>query len=143
MSLHTQLLEDMKNAMKSGDRTRLDAVRFLRSEIKNYEIDHGEQDDEGVLGIIARQVKQMNDSIQEYRKGDREDLAAEEELKLAILKEYLPAQMSDEELRTIVNEVVAQSAGAQMGPVIGQVMARVKGQADGGRVSTMVREALS
>lgn len=143
MSLQTQLLEDMKNAMKSGDRTRLDAVRFLRSEIKNYEIDNGEQDDEGVLAIIARQVKQMNDSIQEYRKGDREDLAADEELKLAILKEYLPAQMSDDELRAIVKEVVTQSAGAQMGPVIGQVMARVKGQADGGRVSTMVREELA
>jgi uncharacterized protein len=142
MSLQTQLIEDMKQAMKSGDRTRLDAIRFLRSEIRNYEIDNGEQDDEGVLAIIARQVKQMKESIEEYRKGDREDMAADEELKLAVLQEYLPTQMSDDELRAIVKEVVGKSAGAQMGPVIGQVMAQVKGKADGGRVSAMVREEL-
>lgn len=141
MSLQTQLIEDMKQAMKSGDRTRLDAIRFLRSEIKNYEIDHGEQDDSGVLTIVARQIKQINESIEGYEKGGRTDLVAEERAKQAVLEGYMPEQLSDDQLKTIVNEVLAQNPGAQMGPVIGQVMSRVKGKADGGRVSALVRAA--
>lgn len=142
MSLQTQLVEDMKQAMKSGDRTRLDAIRFLRAEVKNYEIDNGEQNDEGVLTIITRQIKQINESIEGYEKGGRQDLADEERTKLAVLESYMPAQLSDEELAKIISEVVAQNPGAQMGPVIGQVMSKVKGKADGGRVSALVKAAL-
>jgi uncharacterized protein len=142
MSLQNQLIEDMKQAMKSGDRVRLDAIRFLRSEIKNYEIDHGDQDDAGVETLIAKQTKQMRESIEEYKKGGRQDLADDEQAKLTILEKYLPEQMSDEELQVIVNEVLAHTPTPQMGPVIGQVMSRVKGKADGGRVSALVKAAL-
>ena len=82
MSLSKQLIDEMKQAMKDGDKVKLAVVRFLRSEIKNYEIDHGEQDDAGVEKIVAKQVKQVKESIEEYQKAGRNDLVSEEEAKL-------------------------------------------------------------
>lgn len=142
MPLQNQLVEDMKQAMKAGDRIRLDVIRFLRAEIKNFEIDNGAQDDAGVLAIIGRQIKQVNESIEGYEKGGRADLAAEERAKLAILQSYMPEQLSDDALNQIIAEVIAQNPSPQMGPIIGQVMSKVKGQADGGRVSALVKAAL-
>jgi len=133
----------MKQAMKAGDKARLGVIRFLRSEIKNYEIDHGQQDDLGVEKIIAKQVKQVRESLEEYQKAGRDDLVKEEQVKLAILEEYLPEQLSDEEIQTIIKEVLAALDNPQMGPVIGQVMSKAQGKADGGRVSALVREALA
>lgn len=143
MSLREQLTEDMKNAMRARDGVRLNAIRFLLSELKNYEIDHGEQTDDGTQKVIAKQVKQMKEAIEEYRRGNREDLVADESEKVKILEEYLPAQMTDDELRAVVAEVVAANPGAQPGPLTGQVMQRVKGQADGSRVSAMIAAVLA
>ncbi len=143
MSLSQQLIDDMKQAMKSGDKVKLDTVRFLRSQIKNFEIDNGEQDDLGVEKIVAKQVKQVKESIEEYQKAGRDDLVAEEEGKLKVLESYLPEQMSDEELNQVIKEVLSGLENPQMGPAIGQVMAKVQGKADGSKVSELVRQALS
>ena len=129
--------------MKDGDKVKLAVVRFLRSEIKNYEIDHGEQDDVGVEKIVAKQVKQVKESIEEYQKAGRSDLVSEEEAKLKFLEEYLPEQMSDEEIQVVIDEVLQGVDSPQMGPVIGQVMGKVQGKADGNKVSQLVRQSLA
>lgn len=143
MSFSQQLVDEMKQAMKGGDKVKLSVVRFLRSEIKNYEIDHGEQDDAGIEKIVAKQVKQVKESIEEYQKAGRDDLVAAEEPKLKILEAYLPEQMSDQEVQAIIDKVLKNTENPQMGPVIGQVMAKVQGKADGGKVSGLVRQALA
>lgn len=136
-------MEDMKQAMRDRNTVKLGVVRFLMSEIKNYEIDNGEQDDAGVTKLIQKQVKQMKDAISEFDKAGRTDLVEEESAKVAILETYLPQQMSDDELGKIVDDVLAATDNKQMGPVMAEVMKRVAGQADGGRVSAMVRSKLS
>ena len=143
MSLNQQLINDMKQAMRDGDKVRLGTIRFLRAEIKNFEIDHGEQDDAGVEKIVAKQVKQVKESISEYKKGGRDDLVSAEEAKLKILEEYLPEQLSDDEIKSIIDEVLSGNDEPQMGPVIGQVMAKVQGKADGGKVAQLVKAALA
>ena len=143
MSLSQQLIDDMKQAMKAGDKVKLSVIRFLRSEIKNYEIDHGEQDDAGIEKIVAKQVKQVKESITEYKKAGRDDLVSEEEPKLKILEEYLPEQMSDEELQVVIDEVLSTMDNPEIGPAIGQVMGKVQGKADGSKVSALVRQALA
>jgi uncharacterized protein len=142
MSLSQQLVDEMKQALKDGDKVKLSVIRYLRSEIKNYEIDHGEQDDAGVEKIVAKQVKQVKESIEEFQKAGRDDLVSAEKPKLKILEEYLPEQMSDEEIQTVVNEVLESMENPQMGPVIGQVMKKVQNKADGSKVSQLVRQAL-
>jgi len=143
MSLKDQLMEDMKNAMRSRDSAKLDVIRFLRSEIKNIEIDHGDQDDAGVLKIVARQIKSMKDANTEFINAGREDLAQENDSKIAILETYMPAQLSDSELEEIVKSTIETSEDKNMGKIIGQVVAKTEGKADGGRISQMVRKLLS
>ncbi|MBU0974445.1 GatB/YqeY domain-containing protein [Patescibacteria group bacterium] len=155
MNLKTQLIEDMKQAMKAKDTIKLGVVRFLRSEIKNFEIDNGEQDDKGVVRIIASQVKKIKDVLVDFKSAGRDDLVAKEEAKVAILEAYLPQQMSDEELREVVSKIVGETEdkvngeareGAlgqkNVGKLIGVVIRVVDGKADGGRVSAMVKEQL-
>jgi hypothetical protein len=143
MSLKLDLREDMKQAMKAHDALKLDTVRSVISEVRNFEIDNGEQDDAGVQKIIAKLVKQWQDAIVDFKAADRTDLITETESKLQILKAYLPEQLSDEKLQAIVQEVVAAAPVKTMGPIIGQVMQRVAGQVDGGRVSAAVKAALA
>lgn len=143
MSLGQKLIDDMKQAMKGGDKVRLSVIRFLRSAIKNFEIDHGEQDDAGIEKIVAKQVKQIKESIEEYQKANRDDLVSEEKAKLKVLEEYLPEQMSDEEILTIINEVLKGVENPQIGPIIGQVMGKVQSKADGNKVSQLVRQVLA
>lgn len=140
--LKQTITDNMKLAMKAREMEKLTVLRSMLSEIKNYEIDNGDQGDEGVLKVVAKMVKQVRESIVEYEKGGRQDLVAEEKLKLAVLEEYLPKQMSDDELRKIVAEVIANTENKAMGPIVGQVMKKVAGVADGGRVSKMVQELL-
>lgn len=143
MSLKDQLMEDMKNAMRARDSAKLDVIRFLRSEIKNIEIDHGDQDDAGVLRIVARQIKSMKDANTEFINAGREDLAKDNDSKIALLETYMPAQLSDSELEAIVKSTIESSEDKNMGKIIGQVVAKTEGQAEGGRVSQMVRKLLS
>lgn len=142
MTIQEKLMEDMKQAMRDKNMVKLGVIRFLRSEIKNFEIDNGEQDDEGVLKIITSQVKKMKDAVSEFKKAGRDETVKEEEEKIAFMQEYLPAQMSDEELEAIVSKVIEEAEDKNMGKLIGAVMKEVGGKADGGRVSALVRAKL-
>ncbi len=141
MSLKKQLIEEMKKAMKSGDKVRLGVVRMLRSQIKNVEINEGELDDAGVQKVVKQQVKQWKDALQDYVEAGREDLVEETEAKLAILQEYMPEQLSEEKIKEIITEVKQTSGVTEVGPLIGQVMAKVGDKADGSLVAKLVREA--
>lgn len=140
--LKNQLYEDMKTAMKAHDAQKLGVVRFVISQVKNWEIDNGEQDDAGIQKIIASEVKKMKDANVEFEKGGRQDLVDEEKAKIVLMEEYLPKQMSDEELAQIVKEVVSSATDKNFGMIMKSVMAKVQGKADGGRVSAMVKQSL-
>lgn len=142
MNLQEQLMEDMKQAMRDKNMLKLGVIRLLRSEIKNFEIDNGPQDDAGVQKVIASQVKKMKDALIEFKNAGRDDIVADEEAKLVIMEAYLPQQLSDEELETIVTRVVAAAEDKNMGKLIGVVMKEVAGKADGNRVSALVRSKL-
>jgi len=142
MSLKITLMEDMKAAMRSGEALKRDTVRTIMSEVKNFEIDNGEQDDSGVQKIISKLVKQFQDALGDFKTAGREDLISETQDKLAILEAYLPTQMSDESLKNMVAEIVAAAPVKAMGPIIGQVVKKAAGLADGGRISAAVRSAL-
>ena len=147
MSLKEQLTMHMKEAMKAKQTVRLGTIRQLRSAIKNKEIDLGrELDDQAVTAVIATQVKQRRESAQMYRENDRPELADKEEAELAILQEYLPAQLGEAELRDIVAAVIAEvgaTSPKDMGKVMPVVMSKTKGAADGKLVNQLVRELLA
>ena len=151
MSLKEQLTEDMKTAMKAKEegKQRLAVIRMVRSAIRQQEIDgNGKQalDDEGVIAIISKEVKMRKDSLEEFKKGDRQDLVAQTEAEIAVLMPYLPQQLSEEEIRTFVQEAVEKSGAASqkdMGKVMGLLMPKVKGRADGKLVNSIVREMLN
>jgi hypothetical protein len=147
MSLKTQITEDMKSAMKAGEKDRLKVVRLIRAAIKQVEIDERvELDDPGVLAVLTKMVKQRRDSVEQFEKGNREDLAAIERDEIAVLKNYLPEQLSADDLAALVDEVIA-ATGAEsirdMGKVMGQIKAKAAGRADMGAVSTTVKERLN
>ncbi|HEY5672709.1 MAG TPA: GatB/YqeY domain-containing protein [Malonomonas sp.] len=147
MGLKDQLTNDMKEAMKAKQTERLSTIRQLRSAIKNKEIDlKQELDDDAVVGVIGTLVKQRRESAQMYRDNDRPELADKEEAELAVLLDYLPTQLSEDELREIVAAVIAEagvSSLKDLGKVMPQVIARTKGKADGKLVSQLVREQLA
>src|SRR5690606_29532525 len=122
-----QLTQDMKTALKSKNKEALEAIRFLLAQVKNAEIDKPNRESlttEEFTKVVRKLVKNAEEAIQQYRDGNREDLVSEEEKKVVIWKGYLPQQLSEEELESIINEVVAKVPHAdQMGPIIGQVMA--------------------
>jgi len=147
MSLKNQITEDMKSAMKAGEKDRLKVVRLIRAAIKQVEIDKRiELDDAAVLAVLDKMVKQRRDSVDQFEKGNREDLAAIERAEIAVLEDYLPEQLSADELAAMVDEVIA-ATGAEgirdMGKVMGQIKARAAGRADMGAVSTTVKERLN
>lgn len=146
MSLKDQLTADMKEAMKAKQPERLGTIRQLRSAIKNKEIDLGKElDDDAVIGVIGTQVKQRREAAQMYRDNQRPELADKEEAELAVLQGYLPAQLSEKEIRQIVCEVIAEVGATSLkdlGKVMPQVMARTKGAAEGKLVNQLVREQL-
>ena len=151
MSLKEQLTEDMKTAMKAKEegKQRLAVIRMVRSAIRQQEIDgNGKQalDDEGVIAIISKEVKMRKDSLEEFKQGDRQDLVAQTEAEIAVLMPYLPQQLSEEEIRTFVKEAVEKSGASSqkdMGKVMGLLMPKVKGRADGKLVNSIVREMLN
>jgi len=147
MSLKGQITEDMKSAMKAGDKDRLKVVRLMLSAVKQIEIDKRiEIDDAGVLAVLGKMVKQRRDSVEQFEKGDREDLAKIERDEIAVLEQYLPAQLSAEELTALIDEAI-KASGAEgirdMGKVMGQIKAKAAGRADMGAVSAAVKERLS
>lgn len=143
MSLRQQLTEEMKNAMRAKDQTKLDTVRFVLAQIKNAEIDlHREMNDEEIITLMKKEVKNRKDAIEQFRQAGRNELVTDEENKLAVIHSFLPAEMSDAELSNIVERVVSENTGENFGQIMQKVMAEVKGMADGGRVSAMVKNKL-
>ncbi|MCA9369660.1 MAG: GatB/YqeY domain-containing protein [Pseudomonadales bacterium] len=143
MPTKASLTDDMKTAMKARDTQKLGVIRFLLSELKNEEIDNGELDEVGIETVIARQIKQTKESIEELQKSGRDELVAEETAKLAVLQSYLPAPLSEDELQAVVSQVVATTDNPNMGQVITAVKAKVGTRAEGSVIATMVKEALS
>ena len=146
MSLKNQITEDMKSAMKAGDKDRLKTVRLIMAAIKQVEVDQRtELDDAGVLSVLDKMVKQRRDSVEQFEKGGRDDLAAIEKAEIEVLEDYLPEQLSEAELAALVDEVIAATGAGgmrDMGKVMGQIKARAAGRADMGAVSATVKQRL-
>lgn len=144
MSLKDQITDDMKTYMKEKNKIALDAVRMLRSEIKNVEIDGGELDDAGVQKVIASAIKRRKDAADQYNDAGRPELAEKEMQEAEILGKYMPEQLSEDEVKAIVAEAcegVDTSDKKMFGKVMQAVMAKAGGRADGKIVNQLVREA--
>lgn len=146
MSLKARLNDDMKLAMKSQDKFRLSVIRMVRSAILNVEIDKkAELSDDEVLVVLNREVKQRNDSLQEFKNANREDLASKTEREIAILMEYMPQQLSREELEALVQEAVTETGASSkkdMGKIMQYLMPKIQGRADGKLVNQIVQQYL-
>jgi len=145
--LKAQIIDDMKAAMKSGEKARLGVIRLITAAIKQREVDERiELDDEQVLIVLDKMVKQRRDSIKQYTDAGREDLAAIEEAEVEIIQAYLPAALSEDEVAAIVEAAIAQTGAtsmADMGKVMGIVKPQVQGRGDMGAVSGIVKQKLS
>jgi uncharacterized protein YqeY len=145
--LKEKLTDELKQAMRAGDKTRCSVIRLVMAAVKNAEkARQAELDDGDVLGIIAKEVRQRNESIEAFKQGNRQDLVAKEEAELAILQEYLPQQMSREEIiaevRRVIGEVGAQGP-SDKGKVMPRLIAELKGKADGRDINAVVTELLA
>ncbi len=147
MSIKDKLMADLKEAMKSHSKLRKDVITLVRSAIKQREVDERiELTDEDILGIISKQLKEKKSSIEEFKKGNREDLVKQTEEEIEILLEYLPKQLSEDELRVIVKETIEKegiSSMKEIGKLMKAVMPQVKGKADGNAVNKIARELLN
>jgi uncharacterized protein len=147
MSLSDRLNEDMKLAMKSQDKFKLSVIRMVRAAIKNVEIDQRRTlEEEEVLDILNREIKQRRDSLQEFEKAGRDDLAENLKAEIAVLMEYMPQQLTEEEVKAIVQQTIQEvgaSSKADMGKVMGALMPKVKGRADGKLINGLVQQLLS
>ena len=145
--LKAQIIDDMKAAMKGGEKARLGVIRLITAAIKQREVDERtELDDEQVLIVLDKMVKQRRDSIKQYTDAGREDLAAIEEAEVEIIQAYLPAALSEDEIAAIVEAAIAQTGAtsmADMGKVMRIVKPQVQGRGDMGAVSGIVKQKLS
>ncbi|MFV1956150.1 MAG: GatB/YqeY domain-containing protein [bacterium] len=147
MTIRKRIQEDLKNSMKAKDGDRVSVLRLVLAAVKNREIElKSELDDEQILAEITSAAKRRKESIEAFKEGGREDLVLKEGKELAILEEYLPAQLSPEELKSLIQEAI-ESTGASspgdMGKVMKEIMPRVQGKADGKVVNQKVKEILS
>lgn len=146
MSLKEKLQEDLKSSMKNKDSVRKSVVTLIRASIKQYEVDNRvELDEAGIIDIVAKQMKQRRDSLEEFKKANRDDLIAETEAEIEVLKEYLPQQLSEEEIEKIVSETISEvgaSSMKDMGKVMSSIQPKVKGRADGKLVNELVKKNL-
>jgi len=146
VSLKQQINDQVKQAMKGGDKARLKVLRMLTAAIKQKEIDERiELDDAEVLAVIDKQVKQRRESIEQYTAGGRPELAEAEQAEIDILSDFLPEQLSEEELEAMIVAAIAATGAesmADMGKVMGQLKPRVQGRADMKQVSAAVRSKL-
>lgn len=145
--LKQKLTDDLKRAMKGGDRVRSSAIRLTMAAIKNTEIARqADLSDADILGIIAKQIKQRQESIASFKQGNRPDLVAQEEAEMAVLNDYLPQQMSREEIIAAAHRVIAEVGAAGLGDkgrVMPKLIAQLKGRADGREINEVVTELLS
>lgn len=147
MSLKEKLMADLKEAMKTKDEVKKSTVTMLRAAIKQVEVDtRVDLDDSGIIEIVAKQVKQRTGAAEEFEKAGRMDLVEQARLEIQILMEYLPKQMTEDEVRNLVSQVIAEvgaSSPKDMGKVMGVLTPKTKGLADGKVVSNIVKEMLS
>lgn len=147
MSLKDVLMDDLKVAMRDKDKLRKSSITMLRAAIKQVEVDERiELDDAAVIDIIAKQIKQKNNAIEEFRKGERQDLVDMTQEEIKILMAYLPEQLSEEAISIIVQEAITKTGAntmKDMGKVMGIVTNATKGKADGKMVADLVKKALS
>lgn len=147
MSLKQRLTDDMKTAMKAGEKDRLAAIRLINAAIKQKEVDERvEMDDARVIAVLEKMVKQRKDSIEQYDKAGRDDLAAIERAELAIIGQYLPEKMGEAEIRAAIEAAIAEtgaSGPADMGKLMGVLKPRLAGQADMGEVSKLIKQRLA
>jgi uncharacterized protein YqeY len=146
MSLKEKLSEDLKQAMKAKDETKVRTIRLLIAAIKNFEVEKlGQATDDDVLQIMSKEVKKRLESIEMYRQAKREDLAIEEENELKIIKSYMPEQMGEDQIRELAKKLIQQynlSSPKDIGTVMKLIMPQVKGKADGKLVNKIVQELL-
>ena len=147
MDLKQTLTDDLKLAMKDGDAVKRAVLRMLLASVKNAEIaKRGELDDADIIGLIAKDIRQHQESIEAFKQGNRPDLVAKEEAELSIIQAYMPQQMTREEVaeaaRQVIGEVGAQGPGDK-GKVMKELMPRLKGKADGRVINEVVGELLS
>ena len=146
MPLKTQLNDELKDAMRSGDAVRRTTIRYILSAIHNEEIaKRAELDDEGVLTLLSRQAQQRRESIEAFSKADRQDLVGKEKAELDFILPYLPQQLSADEIVELVGQAISDisaSGPGDMGKVMSQVMPKVKGRAEGKQVSSIVADLL-
>ncbi|MEM1092399.1 MAG: GatB/YqeY domain-containing protein [Pseudomonadota bacterium] len=145
-SLKARLTDDMKTALKAGDKQRLGTVRMALAEIKRREVDDRQDlDDAQITGLIEKMVKQRKDALSQFTDAGRQDLADQEKAEIEVLAAYLPEQMSDEELSALIDAVIADTGASSMkdmGKVMGQVKGKVAGRADMQQVSSLVKARL-
>ncbi|MBP3951303.1 GatB/YqeY domain-containing protein [Bacillus suaedae] len=147
MNLLDQLNQDMKSAMKNKEKDKLSVIRMVKSSLQNEQIKLGrELTDDDSLTVLNRELKQRKDSLHEFEQANREDLALKLRDEISVLEVYMPEQLSEEEVAEIVKETITEvnaSSKADMGKVMGAIMPKVKGKADGGLVNRLVQQHLS
>jgi len=146
MSLKERLMEDLKISMKNRDRTRKNVVTMIRAAIKQKEVDERvELDDDDIIDIISKQVKQKRDAVEDFKKGQREDLIELTEKEIEILLEYLPLQLTEAEIEDIVKATIKEIGATsikEIGKIMSNVLPKVKGRADGSMVNKIARKYL-
>ena len=147
MSLKTQLTDDMKAAMKSGDKHSLGVIRLVNAAIKQKEVDERIQlDDTQVIAVLDKMVKQRKDSVDQYEKANREDLAAIERAEISVIQRYLPAKLGEAEILAAIDAAIGETGAkspADMGKLMAALKPKLAGQADMGQVSALVKQKLS
>jgi len=145
--LKNQIIADMKSAMKAKDSATLKAVRMIVEAIKQKEVDTREDlDDQGILAVIQKMVKQRKDSIDQFTQAGRDDLVAVEEAELKVINLYMPKQLSENEIESVVDQVISQTGASgmqDMGKLMGVLKAELSGKADMGTVSNIIKSKLS
>lgn len=142
MSLRSTIVDTQKEAMKAKDAQTLGVVRLLFAAIRNSEIDkQRELTDEEVISIVRSQNKQLTDAMKDFESGGRQDLIENAKAEIEVLKRFLPAEMSDQEIQTVVAQIMSQNPTGTVGQLIGVVMKELKGRADGNRVRVLVEQA--
>jgi len=147
MTLKAQITDDMKSAMKAGDKDRLKVIRLILAAIKQVEVDtRTEMDDPAVLAVLNKMVKQRRDSVSQFQAGNRNDLADIELAEIVVLEDYLPEQLSDGELDQLVDKAIADTGAESirdMGKVMGQIKKQAEGRADMAAVGAKVKSRLA
>ena len=149
MNLKDVIQEDMKAAMRGKEEMRLSTIRMLKSAIQYYEIQKGgagyEATDEDVVEVAGREIKKRKEAIELYEKGNRQELADKEKAEMEVLQKYLPEQMSEDDVKKLIDDAIASTGAStmqDMGKVMGILSPQIKGKADGGMVSSLVRSKL-